>query len=265
MPQRSRPVALITGASRGIGRSIAIELARGGYDIAANATTYDPAHRQAGLAEVEDRITALGAAFEPVPADISQLDVHETIVSAVLRRFGRIDLLVNNAGVGPQQRLDILETTPAGYDRAMAINARGTFFLTQRVARCMVEQVRSEPDAKPAIIFISSISAIASSPNRVEYCLAKAAISQAAHIFADRLAACGVNVYEVRPGIIRTDMTAPVREMYDERIAGGLVPQGRWGEPDDVARVVAALASGAFAYATGIAIEVSGGMNIRHL
>jgi 3-oxoacyl-[acyl-carrier protein] reductase len=265
MPNGSRPVALITGASRGIGRSIAIELARGGYDIAANATTYDPAQRQAGLAEVEDRITALGAAFEAVPGDISRLDVHETIVTAVLRRFGRIDLLVNNAGVGPQQRLDILDTTPAGYDRVMATNARGTFFLTQRVARCMVEQVQGERDAKPAIIFISSVSAVASSPNRAEYCLAKAAVSQAAHIFADRLAAHGVNVYEVRPGIIRTDMTAPVREMYDERIVGGLVPQGRWGEPEDVARVVAALASGAFAYATGIALEVSGGMNIRHL
>jgi NAD(P)-dependent dehydrogenase (short-subunit alcohol dehydrogenase family) len=265
MPHENRPVALITGASRGIGRAIALELAQRGFDIAGNATTYDPADRASGLAEVEDRIVEQGAAFEPVAGDIADLTGHETIVKATLHRFGRIDLLVNNAGVAPTQRADILETAPESFDRVMAVNARGAFFLTQRVARFMAETAERAPQAGGAIIFISSVSAVASSPNRAEYCVSKAALSQVAQLFADRLAPSGIRVYEIRPGIIRTDMTAPVKEMYDRRIAEGLVPQERWGEPEDVAKVVALLASGELPYATGIVIEVSGGMNIRRL
>lgn len=265
MPHETRPVALITGASRGIGRAIAIELAQRGFDIAGSARTYNPADRASGLAEVEDRIAELGAAFQPAAGDVASLDDHETIINTTLHRFGRIDLLVNNAGVAPEKRVDILKTTPASFDRVMAINARGAFFLTQRVAQSMLEPGGRALQTNPAVIFISSVSAIASSPNRAEYCVSKAALSQTAQLFADRLATSGIRVYEIRPGIIRTDMTSPVKEMYDRRIAEGLVPQQRWGEPEDIAKAVAVLAAGELAYATGIVIELSGGMNIRRL
>jgi NAD(P)-dependent dehydrogenase (short-subunit alcohol dehydrogenase family) len=259
----SRPVAFVTGAGRGIGRGIALALAGSGFDMVANDITYDSQKRAVGLAEVQDRVRQLGVDFEPAPGDIACLDTHESLLHGALERFGRVDVLVNNAGVAPQRRLDVLETTPESFDRVLAVNTRGTFFLTQRFARHMVSQPRGP--VAPAIIFISSLSAAVSSPTRAEYCVSKAAISQAAAVFADRLAAAGINVYEVRPGIIATDMTAPVKAEYDARIAAGLVPQKRWGQPEDVGRAVAALARGDFGYATGLVIELSGGMNIRHL
>jgi len=261
----NRPCAFVTGASRGIGRAIAIELARGGFDIAGNATRYDPIDATRGLSETKARVEELGAAFLPIPGDIGDLSCHERLVAAVLDRFGKVDVLVNNAGVGPLERGDYLDTTPESFDRVMGINLRGTFFLTQRVARHMLARTEREPDARPLIVFITSISADTSSPSRTEYCVAKAGLSQLARVLADRLAGHGIGVYEVRPGVIATDMTAPVKKRYDELIAGGLIPQGRWGQPEDVARVVAALARGDFAYSTGNVFEVSGGMNIRRL
>jgi len=260
-----RPVALVTGASRGIGRAIAAELGRSGYDIVGNATHYDPNDRGSGLGSLAVELEGMGAAFTAAPGDISDLDVHQQIVAAAMDRFGRIDLLVNNAGVAPTQRRDILETTAESYDRVLAINARGPFFLTQRVARHMLEQSRQAPSARAAIIFVTSISAVASSPSRAEYCVSKAALSQMARVFADRLAKPGIGVYEVRPGLIKTDMTVPVEAKYDELIAGGLIPQGRWGLPQDVARAVTALARGDFGYSTGLVVEVSGGMNVQRL
>ena len=179
--------------------------------------------------------------------------------------LGRVDILVNNAGVAPEKRLDVLETTPASFDRLMGVNARGAFFLTQNVARRMVARSRGEDVVAPAVVFITSISAAVSSTNRAEYCLSKAALSMAATLFADALAPHGIAVYEVRPGIIATDMTAPAKAKYDRLIAEGLIPQGRWGLPEDVARAVAGLVGGAFGYSTGAIIEVSGGMNIRRL
>jgi NAD(P)-dependent dehydrogenase (short-subunit alcohol dehydrogenase family) len=161
--------------------------------------------------------------------------------------------------------LDVLETTVDSFDRVLAVNMRGTFFLTQKIANQMAKQVGKGSSVKPCIIFISSISADVSSPSRAEYCISKAAVSQAARIFADRLVEYGINVYEVRPGIIKTEMTAPVKEKYDRLIAEGLVPQKRWGFPEDVAKAVVALAKGYFEYSTGMIIEVSGGMNIRRL
>ncbi|MGD8452409.1 MAG: 3-ketoacyl-ACP reductase [Phycisphaerae bacterium] len=259
-----RPVAFVTGASRGIGRGIALALAESGFDIVGNATSYDPNDPTRGLAEVGVCAKALGASFAAAPGDVANLDTHDRLLDLALTRFGHVDVLVNNAGISPLERQDVLETTPASFDRVLALNTRGTFFLTQRFARRMVNQARRPNSPPPAIIFVSSVSARVSSPNRAEYCISKAALSHAATIFADRLAPAGINVYEVRPGITRTDMTAPAADYYDEQIAGGLVPLRRWGEPEDIARAVASLARGDFAYATGIAIELSGGMNVQH-
>jgi NAD(P)-dependent dehydrogenase (short-subunit alcohol dehydrogenase family) len=246
-----KPVALITGAGRGIGRGIAIELAKNGFDIVGNDTIFEPGNKEKGLFEVKERVEESKAVFLPVRGDISSLDEHDVIIKQALDKFGKIDVLVNNAGVAPERRLDILETTPESFDRLFSINTRGTFFLTQKVANQM--------------IFISSISAEVSSPSRTEYCISKAAISQAARIFADRLTEYEINVYEIRPGIIKTDMTAPVQRKYDKLIAGGLIPQKRWGFPEDVGKAVVVLAKGYFDYSTGLVLEVSGGMNIRRL
>lgn len=260
-----RPVALVTGAGRGIGRGIALELAKNGFDVVGNDIIFDPKNKQAGLFEVKERIQEFNAAFLPVEGDISCLDDHRKILEQALDRFGRIDVLVNNAGVAPEERLDILETTQDSFDRLLSINTRGTFFMTQKIANYMIKYVKENPELKPCIIFISSISAYVSSPSRAEYCISKAAISQAARIFADRLTEYGINVYEVRPGIIKTDMTAPVQEKYDKLIAEGLVPQKRWGFPEDIGKAVVALAKGYFGYSTGLIVEVSGGMNIPRL
>ena len=260
-----RPCALVTGASRGIGRAIALALAQDGYDIAGNATSYHPEDPTAGLAETQARCQEVGAGFAPAPGDLSDLAAHQTILAPAMDRFGRIDLLVNNAGVGPLDRLDYLETTPESFDRVMGINLRASFFLTQLVARQMVDLVTANRGIRPAIIFITSISVDTSSPSRAEYCVSKAGMSQLSRICAHRLAPHGIGVYEVRPGLIRTDMTSPVQEKYDALLAEGLVPQERWGEPEDVGRAVAALARGDFSYSTGGVFEVSGGMNIKRL
>lgn len=260
-----RPAAFVTGASRGIGRGIAIELARSGFDIAGGATSYDPGNRKKGLAETEERINELGASFLPVAGDIAELDRHEAMLSSIVERFGRLDLLVNNAGIGPKVRRDILETEPDDFDRVLGVNMRAPFFLAQRAARLMLRQEKLETDSQPAMVFISSISADTSSPSRAEYCISKAGLSHAAAIFAHRLASEGIQVFDVRPGITKTDMTAKVTEKYDALIAEGGVPQGRWAMPVDVGRAVAALARGDFAFSTGLVVEVSGGMNIRRL
>ena len=261
----SRPVAFITGGSRGIGRGVAIELARKGYDIAGNSRVLDPGNIEGGIFEVKIRIEELGAAFLPVQGDVSRLDDHERMLDAVLEKFGRVDLLVNNAGVAPEKRLDLLDATSESFDRVMSINLRGPFFLTQRIAQQMISQTRDNPTPKPKIVFITSVSAYMSSPSRAEYCVSKSALSMAAAIFAARLSEYGINVYEVRPGIIKTDMTAPVQAMYDDLIDSNLVPQKRWGLPEDVGRAVSALVDGSFEYSTGLVVEVSGGMSIREL
>jgi len=258
-----RPCAFVTGAARGIGRAIAIELARSRFDVVGNDICHDPTAESSGLAETQRRVEACGVDFEPAPGDIADLEVHESLLRAAVDRFGQVDVLVNNAGVGPLERLDILDTTPESFDRVVGVNLRGTFFLTQTFARHMVARPRK--GLPSAIIFITSISADTSSPTRAEYCVAKAGLSQLATVCADRLAESGVNVFEVRPGVIATDMTAPVKAKYDKLIAEGLVPQGRWGQPKDVGRAVAALARGDFGYSTGGVFEVSGGMNIKRL
>jgi 3-oxoacyl-[acyl-carrier protein] reductase len=258
-----KPVALITGAGRGIGRGIALALAQEGFHIAGCDIVYEPANKKSGLFEVQQKVQISGAEFLPVKGDVASLADHGKILHGVLKKFNRIDILVNNAGVAPLARTDILEATPESFDRVLDVNLRGAFFLTQKVAGEMIRQLKDNPDAKHAIIFISSVSAAISSTMRAEYCISKAALSMTARLFADRLSEFGINVYEIRPGIIETDMTAPVREKYDKLIAEGLVLQRRWGFPADVGKAVAALAKGYFPYSTGLVLEVSGGMNIQ--
>jgi NAD(P)-dependent dehydrogenase (short-subunit alcohol dehydrogenase family) len=260
-----RPVAMVTGAGRGIGRAIALELARRGFDVAGLDIVYEPDDRAKGLFEVKAAVERLGRRFLPVACDVAAVAGHGKTVESVFEAFGRVDVLVNNAGVAPEKRLGLLGTTPASYDRVMGVNARGAFFLTQAVARRMAAQPAGRSGVPPSIVFITSVSASVSSPARPEYCMSKAALSMAATLFADDLAPYGISVFEVRPGVIATDMTAPVKAKYDRMIARGLVPQGRWGRPEDVGRAVAALAGGDFAYSTGLSVEVSGGMNIRRL
>lgn len=255
-----KAVAFVTGASRGIGRGIALELAAHGYDVAASATRLE-----GPLQETVARIEALGVQCLPVAGDLADHACHGRLLDEALAAFGRVDLLVNNAGVAPAARLDILETTEESYDRVMGINLRGPFFFTQRVARQMVQQVQTGTAIRPAIVFITSISADTASPNRAEYCIGKAGLSMAAQNFAVRLAEYGINVYDVRPGIIATDMTAGVKEKYDRLIAEGLLLQPRWGTPEDIGKAVAALAEGCFGYATGAVIEVGGGFGVKRL
>lgn len=257
------PAAVVTGAGQGIGRGIALALVREGFDVVGIDAVFDPGNRKKGLFEVKARVEKLGGRFLPVAGDISRIEDHDRMLDAAVGVCGRIDLLVNNAGVSPLRRVDVLETPTASYDRLMAINARGPFFLTQNAARRMAAQKPRRGGPGPAIVFITSVSAAVSSVSRAEYCVSKAALSMTATVFADALAAKGIAVYEIRPGIISTDMTAGVKDKYDRLIAGGLVPQGRWGFPEDVGRAVAALARGDLGYSTGAVIEVSGGMNIR--
>jgi NAD(P)-dependent dehydrogenase (short-subunit alcohol dehydrogenase family) len=263
--RKSAPAALVTGAGRGIGRAIVLALARDGFDIVGIDIAFEPGNTKKGLFEVKTRVDELGGRFLPVAGDISRIADHDRMLDAAYGVCGRLDVLVNNAGVAPLKRRDILETSPENYDRLMSINARGPFFLTQNAAKRMAAQKPRRDGLRPAVVFITSISASVSSTSRPEYCVSKAALSMTATLFADALAGKGIDVFEVRPGIIATDMTAGVKKKYDRLIAGGLVPQGRWGRPEDVGRAVAALVRGDFGYSTGAAIEVSGGMAIRRL
>ncbi len=254
-----KATALITGASRGIGRGIALELAAHGYDIAATATT------EKGLEDVKARVEELGQRCLPVVGNLANHDDHARMVREVVDHFGSIDILVNNAGVAPEVRLDILETNTESYDRVMNINARGPFFLTQAVANQMVKQVQAGAAYTPIIIFVTSISANTASPNRAEYTVSKAALSMTAQNYAVRLAEYGINVYEIRPGIIATDMTSGVTSKYDKLIEEGLLLQKRWGHPEDIGKAVTGLAEGYLPYSTGSIIEVGGGFSVQRL
>jgi len=260
-------IALITGASRGIGRGIAVELARSGFSVAINyAGRQDAAlecKRVCGQAAPLDAQSS----FEIFQADISEAADRARLLESVLQRFGGIDLLVNNAGVAPAERKDLLETSEESFDRLMRINARGPFFLTQAVANYWVGSPEASKAGrqKPKVVNISSVSAYAPSVNRGEYCMSKAALSMMTQLFAVRLAEHGINVYEIRPGVIETDMTSTVKQKYDDLISGGLTPIQRWGTPEDVGRAVAAIALGRFPFSTGEVINVDGGFHIRRL
>jgi len=249
-------VALITGAARGIGRAIAVALAKEKWRVVVNYRGNADAAKEA-LRLVE----SVGGSGIVVQADIADAADRERLVAQTLEAFARIDLLVNNAGMAPRLRMDLLETTETSYDEVMATNLKGPFFLTQLVARRMIEL----KSGQARIINIGSLSAYTSSVNRGEYCLSKAGMGMMTALFADRLAECGINVYEVRPGFIRTDLTSPVWEKYDRMIAEGLTPIARWGEPEDVARAVVAIAQDYFPLSTGEVINVDGGFHLRRL
>lgn len=256
----SERVALVTGASRGIGRGISLALASSGWVIAINYRSADAAANDV-LATIERG----GGQGMVIQANVALQDDRERLVEGVLAHFGRIDLLVNNAGVAPRQRVDILQTSLASYDEVMDVNLKGPFFLTQLVARVMIDLLAADRIEQPKIVNIGSISAYTSSTNRAEYCLSKAGVAMMTALYADRLAEYGINVYEVRPGIIATDMTEAVQETYDQLISEGLTPICRWGRPSDVARAVVALAEGTLPFSTAEVINVDGGFHLRRL
>ncbi len=256
-----KPVAVITGASRGIGRSVAIALAGEGYDIAAIARSVD----SEGMEILEPEIEKKGAQFFPIGLDISCTRCQKEVVSNILERYGRIDFLVNNAGVAPLQRNDLLEMTEESYDRVLNINLKGPVFFAQKIAREMIWMKDQINPYKPVIVFITSVSAVLSSVNRAEYCVSKAGLSMASTVFADRLSKEGILVCEIRPGIIQTDMTIKVKDKYSRMISEGFVPQKRWGLPDDIGKAVASIARGDWNFSTGMVFEISGGLNIHKL
>jgi len=256
-----KPVAVITGASRGIGRSVAIALATEGYDIAAIARSIDSEGMENLGPEVEKR----DAQFFPIGLDISCTKCHKEVVSNILERYGRIDILINNAGVIPLHREDILDMTEESYERVMNVNLKGPVFFAQKIAREMLWLKPQINDYKPIIVFMTSVSAVRSTTNRAEYCISKAGLSMATTVFADRLATEGVLVFEVRPGVIRTDMTTKIADKYDKLINEGLVPQKRWGYPEDIGKAVASISRGDWNFSTGMVFEVSGGLNIHKL
>lgn len=255
-----RRAAIVTGASRGIGKAVAEQLGALGMGVVINYN-----QSAAAALEVARIVKEAGGGAVTVQADVADLDDHPRLVEAALEAFGGVDVLVNNAGVAPTVRTDLLEATPESYDRVMSINLRGPYFLTQRVARVMVDWRANGRPAAPMIINIASLSSYAASPTRGEYCLSKAALSMMTALFADRLAEHGINVYEVRPGVIETDMTGSVREKYDRLIAAGLTPIQRWGKPGEVALAVRALVEGYFPFSTGLVIDVDGGFHLRRL
>lgn len=242
------PVAIVTGGSRGIGRGISEDLSANHQVVA----TY-----RSDLESAQSLARSTGAVI--LQSDISSADDRSQLVDACLDRFGRIDLVVNNAGMGPKERLDLLEATEESFDAVLSTNLKGPYFLTQLVARQMVKQKFGR------IVFVTSISAYTSSTNRGEYCVSKAGLSMAVKLFADRLAGDGIGVFEIRPGIIETDMIAKVRDKYLGLAEDGLLPQGRLGKPEDVAQAVRAIADGRLDYSTGQVLDVDGGFHLRRL
>ena len=254
------PVAIVTGGSRGIGRAIVRELAVVGHRIAINyATRKDAAEDLAG------EISGAGGTAITIAADIGKTADRQTLVERTLAEFGRLDVLVNNAGITSPARKDLLEATEEGWDQVFSTNLKGPFFLSQLSANQMIRQVQNNPASSGKIINISSISAYAVSYQRADYCMTKAALTTMTQLFADRLAEYNIGVFEICPGIIATDMTGPVKDKYDRLINEGLTPIRRWGQPEDVARAVAAIVRGYFPFSTGERINVDGGFHIRRL
>jgi len=250
----SRPVALVTGARRGIGAAIALELAKT-HDLALTDYVLDEASDA-----VERACEALGARTVFTEHDSAEVSAHPLLISDIFARFGHLDVLVNSAGIGAPVRGDLLDLVPENFDRVMNVNLRGAAFLCIAAANAMLAHKTGS-----CIILITSVSASHASPERADYCISKAGLSMFGQNLALRLAPENIAVFELRPGIIKTEMTAGVSAKYDAAIAGGLVPMQRWGTPKDIAKSVAALASGAFHFATGSIIQTDGGLSIAKL
>lgn len=255
-----RRVALVTGGARGIGLGISSALARSGFDLVVCGV-----REESAVAPALEELRAAGAQAHYCRADISQTDDRRRLVEFARQTFGRLHVLVNNAGVAPSVRADILEADEESFDRLIRINLKGPYFLTQLAARWMIEQKRSEPSFEGCIINISSVSAFVASINRGDYCLSKAGVAMSTRLWAARLGEFGIPVYEIQPGIIRTDMTAGVTEKYDRLIESGLLIEPRWGTPEDIGRATAALARGDIPYATGQVLHLDGGLGIQRL
>jgi NAD(P)-dependent dehydrogenase (short-subunit alcohol dehydrogenase family) len=253
-------VALITGGSRGIGLGIAHALVKEGYRVAINGVR--PIQK---VVETLNDLKADGGEVVYCQGDIGNPDERKKIVEEIKNQWGDLHVLVNNAGIAPKERKDILEADEKSYDRLMNVNLKGPYFLTQQVANWMIKQKIKNPKNPFTIINISSVSATTASVNRGDYCISKAGISMATKLWAARLGEFDIPVYEVQPGVIRTDMTAGVVEKYDKLIAEGLTIQKRWGNPKDLGKTVLALASGMIPYATGQVIKTDGGMTIQTL
>lgn len=254
-------VALITGGTRGIGLGISRALAREGFDLAINGV-----RAEARVEETKAALRELGAEVIYCRADVSRADERRSMLDQIRERYGRLNVLVNNAGVAPDERADILDASEASFERLIGINLQGPYFLTQAAANWMIDQQREEDQFSGYIINISSISATVASPDRGDYCISKAGISMATKLWAVRMSDYNIPVYEVRPGIIDTDMTAGVQEKYDRLIyEEDLTLQDRWGQPDDVGKAVASLVRGDFDYSTGEVFMVDGGMTVSRL
>jgi NAD(P)-dependent dehydrogenase (short-subunit alcohol dehydrogenase family) len=257
MSKSPNPSALITGGSRGIGLGCATALAREGYDLMI-AGRRPPADCQPAL----DQLRAFGTQIHYAVCDVADANQRHALIAAAREKFPRLNLLVNNAGMAPRVRADLLDATEDVFEEVLRANLQGPYFLTQACARWMVEQKQSDPSFRAAIINISSISATVVSLNRGEYCVSKAGVSMATQLWARRHAEFDLPVFEIRPGVIATDMTSGVQAKYDAVIASGGLPIPRWGQPSDIARAVASLARGDFPYATGLVLNVDGGMTI---
>jgi 3-oxoacyl-[acyl-carrier protein] reductase len=255
-----RKVVLVTGGGRGIGLGISKCLASDGCDLVICGT-----RAEEQVTEEMDELRALGASVLYCRADVTDRNDRDRMLSEIKAHFGRLNVLVNNAGVAPRVRADILEATEESYERVMRINLQGPYFLTQAVARWMIEQQRRNEHFEGCIVNISSISATVSSPSRGEYCISKAGLSMATRLWAVRLGEYGIPVYEVRPGVIKTDMTRAVQAKYDQLISEGLLVEPRWGLPEDVGRAVATLVRGDLPYATGQVLFVDGGLTLQRL
>lgn len=267
-------VALVTGGTRGIGLAIASRLASEGFalavcgrrapdEVGGVVETLEAAGTSAGQGGNAGRTASASVLY--VQADVSERPARDRLMRAVEERFGRLDVLVNNAGMAPRRRTDLLEATEESFEEVMKANLQGPFFLTQACARWMVQQRSAEPDFSGCIVNISSMSATVASTDRGEYCVSKAGVAMATKLWAARLGEWGIPVYEVRPGVVRTDMTATVEDKYDRLIENGLTIERRWGAADDVGRAVAALVRGDFAYATGNVVHIDGGLTVPRL
>jgi 3-oxoacyl-[acyl-carrier protein] reductase len=259
-PASGRSTALVTGGTRGIGLGIARALAFEGWELVLNGRR--PA---AEVADVVEDLQRQGAHVSYIEADIASASARAGLVEAVRSQYGAINALVNNAGRAPRVRQDLLDATEESFEEVLRTNLQGPYFLAQAFARDMVARRQTDPGFQATVVFITSVSAEMASPTRGEYCVSKAGLSMAARLFAVRLAESGIPVFDVRPGIIATDMTAGVREVYDQRIADGLVPERRWGTIDDVGRAVAALLRGDLPYATGTVVRIDGGLTLPRL